>query len=295
MSIKIYDGFKLPEMSSFELLNFCHKFRDDVVEMLEIRTHQYVATQSCKFIDRNQFNLHQLTNEEFERLLKYYDAKINPISLSMDRLRDDLRLDIQDRKIYPDIFHCNISIHPLEDKTLIMLFADPEYATILKNYPEIEEYGYWNNCDKPDKCSEEEWQQRKQDWDDALNNFGVPREEGFVFDPICHLPRIDDEILLDSDPGVEARSKSIVRDLMYKVYFDNLYPDPNEHKNLRPSDYVSCYNDFVDEIIEGNLQQEYADKMQEVQQQLIPFSIEMVRQQYSISQELIDKRAENGN
>lgn len=39
------------------------------------------------------------------------------------------------------------------------------------------EYGYWNNTDPLDDISEEEWNQREQDWD----FLGVPSEDGFYY------------------------------------------------------------------------------------------------------------------
>ena len=290
MSIKIYDGYKIPQMSTVDLLNFCQRFRNDVNDILEIKFHEKIAREACRYVDRNQFDLHCLTKQEIESAIKYSDSYFTPVSLALTNLREDFFKDLNNRNISPDIFHCNISIHPLKDKILIMLFTScRDYTELFKNFPEVKFYGYWNNVDPDENCTEEEWQQRKEDWDDGLNNFGVPKEEGFVFDPITYPPTYSAETIKDCDPGKEFRVKSIVRDIMYTEYFNQLYPDQEIVESLNLSDHSRAYHNFVDSIIDGDLKNEYDNNMTKFQNQIQDFSADLISEKYKISETLISK------
>lgn len=57
---------------------------------------------------------------------------------------------------------------------------DPDDIAFVKKYG-IEEYMYYNNTDRPDVLTEEEWDLRRQDWDYALPT-GVPSDAGITLD-----------------------------------------------------------------------------------------------------------------
>jgi len=46
----------------------------------------------------------------------------------------------------------------------------------------IQFYGYWDNTDKDDTCSNAEWEQRANDWEEVLSPSFIPSECGFTFE-----------------------------------------------------------------------------------------------------------------
>lgn len=56
-----------------------------------------------------------------------------------------------------------------------------------------EEFGYWDNTDKPDEVSEAQWKNRKKIWDDLLlrKGSGIPAERGMTIDfKPAYFPRL---------------------------------------------------------------------------------------------------------
>jgi hypothetical protein len=65
-----------------------------------------------------------------------------------------------------------VTIYPIKNKMLAQLFVGNliykhEIINQILNDIGLKFYGYWNNVD-PDDCSEEEWNQREEDWSEAL-------------------------------------------------------------------------------------------------------------------------------
>ena len=69
---------------------------------------------------------------------------------------------------------------------LVLLFSErvgSEYRRALKGAGVLEEYGYWDNTDKPDEISGHEWGQRKRAW----SQLDVPAHDGLT---ISHPDRL---------------------------------------------------------------------------------------------------------
>ena len=85
----------------------------------------------------------------------------------------------------------SLSIIPIHDSILILAYGTCEEVmdfilhspgtdethNLIKKY-NLEYYGYWNNTDPDDSVSEEDWDKREKDWEEALPS-GVPAVHGF--------------------------------------------------------------------------------------------------------------------
>lgn len=65
----------------------------------------------------------------------------------------------------------DLIVYPIRDKLLVQIFEGQIYKRDFK-VKVIEKlgmkfYGYWNNVDRDD-CSDEEWEQREEDWTEVL-------------------------------------------------------------------------------------------------------------------------------
>lgn len=55
--------------------------------------------------------------------------------------------------------------------TYLLIYAEqPAYWDALRAIPGVEEYGYWNNTDRPGHCTEYDWTVRRQTWDRVIGN-----------------------------------------------------------------------------------------------------------------------------
>ena len=72
----------------------------------------------------------------------------------------------------------SLQIFPLKDKILFTFYGTSSLEQILEKEPDIEEYHYQNQSDMPEDMSEEEWEQRRIDWERAMPS-GIPAKNGF--------------------------------------------------------------------------------------------------------------------
>jgi hypothetical protein len=79
----------------------------------------------------------------------------------------------------------SIMIFPFEDSIYLIPYINQEYDGSLHEMEgirdRIEYFGYWNNTDPDENCSEEEWDERARIWD-AILGYSPVRDYGFVFE-----------------------------------------------------------------------------------------------------------------
>ncbi|MCH6469874.1 hypothetical protein [Sinomonas terrae] len=81
----------------------------------------------------------------------------------------------------PHRFEASIGDDPETGRLHLLVFADnPQYENTLDDMEGVEEYGYWNNTDRPDGLSEAEWDARREAWDRVMPS-GVPVEHMLAF------------------------------------------------------------------------------------------------------------------
>ena len=164
MSTKVYDGYKLPNFSSKELIDFCHRLKHLVsTEQKEFyfRAHSKRALQL--------FDLHYLGElPEYKTSEKLFISNpSNPLSIAWSEITEEVREANNKNQMHDYYFH--VHFFPLDNKILAMPRSlNSLYNKIWESFSEVEEYGYWNNTDKPDEISNKEWNQRKKDWTEAF-------------------------------------------------------------------------------------------------------------------------------
>lgn len=84
----------------------------------------------------------------------------------------------------------DICVFPSEEKCLFMAFglADEFFQTFLSSKENtdfiqkwgLREYHYQDQADRPEEISEEEWENRKKDWEKVFEHVRVPEKAGFT-------------------------------------------------------------------------------------------------------------------
>lgn len=60
-----------------------------------------------------------------------------------------------------------------------MYFGNTDIRRFIENHEMFEDYHYQNQCDKPDDISDEEWDKRESDWNDAIGPDYIPANHGW--------------------------------------------------------------------------------------------------------------------
>lgn len=207
MSTKIYEGLKLNENMDFYKINqLVREIRKEADKIFSEEYSRLMMESICEIFDYSLF----MEKEELKNYLKTkYKLKRDKFYPYFD-IRELLNKDNGFFNL-----NCNIIFYPLKDKVLCQFFhTNPKYYKLYRKtkidgheldpiFSQFEEYGYWNNSDQPDNISEEEWEQREEDWNEALRGIGIPLINGFskkiveVFSFDLELPEKDREKLYE--------------------------------------------------------------------------------------------------
>ena len=189
MSTKIYDAFKFDKQYSvLEIGQLADKWRKDIAAIAEQKYAALYVKQLIYYYDLYKIRgvefIEQLVTKSEEsgketyatRMLKDMAANgYKYLLLHIDRyLRENIKTD----EFLQYDFRCKMTIHPLPRKTLCMVFAGREFYDYLENQPELEDYHYQNQTDKPDEISSRAWSKRRDDWDRAIGPDYVPINHG---------------------------------------------------------------------------------------------------------------------
>ena len=190
MSTTIYRGKRLQDMSVYQLNQFYKKLRSELVPAAKREYYKLVVKVSqeiyvylmtgeypghyhidLKKIDEKSVELRADANAILEHAREFVNQMVTQTSQAVFAYDSESEAD----------FDVSIVVIPIHDKTLAMPYADHDVLyKLLTNRPEITEYAYWNNTDHPEDISDDEWEHRKVDWDEALPNIGIPKNNGMV-------------------------------------------------------------------------------------------------------------------
>jgi hypothetical protein len=152
MSTKIYNGYKLEKLSLDDLIIFCKGFQKDLINI------------------RNKL-MKELYGDNFD---------VQLFIKLLDRVASVKRTNTRDPLAD---FSASVCFLPNENNILAITYWNhTEYTKAWESEPIVDDYGYWDNTDQDERCTEEEWATRGVDWQKALPNYSAPSENGFVFD-----------------------------------------------------------------------------------------------------------------
>jgi hypothetical protein len=156
MSTKIYHAWKVP----------ANRINDALLNM-----NEQAIQQESEYLKRAY---HHVSEEEVQKKIQkwmqsdlYDGSPVDPepirLSIAISTILRSNKLLYKNGDI-PD--HASANMWFYEDHWYIIQYSNyewevPEYA---------EDFAYWNNTDKPDEISEEEWYMRRKVWDAILEN-----------------------------------------------------------------------------------------------------------------------------
>ena len=151
-------------------------------------------------------------------------------------------------------YTAEVVIIPLEDKMLLMYFGNSDMHEIVENLPYLADYHYQNQVDKPESISDEEWEQRKNDWEKALGSDGIPARHGMSVQLFnCGY----DMFAIPVAPFDEANIPTIEERAKWLMDYMDDYPNPPEGdasvnwcRYLRSPEYLEWKKNRLEEVQE---------------------------------------------
>lgn len=242
MSTKIYTGYKLETPS----LNKINKIFNDISKEISLiakeEAAKLIAENFFKSFDRKWSKNKVIDNcgtielqlaltkklapgiiqytygkEEERLLLTIYETILCSQKLSY---KEGLRAPDQD-------FGLRIWVYPYNSKKTLF-FVDCEkrsYWPIIDKY--LTPYGYWNNTDRPDDITKNEWNRRGLEWNNVLDN----QDYSLKFELFCNddfpLPGYFEEdvyeLIFKHIPSKEERAKNLAANIIKNKKINELY------------------------------------------------------------------------
>lgn len=185
MSIKIYNGHKFKEnMSLLELSERMLALRD--VYRKEVRSYTKKLFMNLVYFYEDLYiidpELYIAKMKQFGPFVEIHNKEdyVQIIARNVAlNLSEHIRESMDSSKYNPvyDV-SSNLQIFPLKDKILFGFYGNQNFERILEREPDIEEYYYQDQSDMPEDMSDEEWEQRRIDWEHAIPS-GIPARNGF--------------------------------------------------------------------------------------------------------------------
>lgn len=157
MSIKIYTGYKLPHLGLLEIKKFCDTIKEDFTK----KRNTFIKNNW----DRND-----------------YMSKV-----FLPHTRDEMGYS----------FEASIDFFPHEKYIFCITNFPRIYDGIFEKYEIVEEYGYWDNVDQLESCTDEEWADRRDTWEIIYPDFSSPSQNAFHYTILGKLLPMPDKIYID--------------------------------------------------------------------------------------------------
>jgi len=208
MSTKIYNGFVARN-------NNLQKFLEDCKEIKKVLLPVAIDIVNCAIYDTA--TLHYDLNQ---------GKKDNYLAKAYTSYKKELTLHAATQRLFFNV-EFSICVVQRENDIYGMVFTDNNLLlkTFFK-YDMIEPYEYYNNSDRPDNVTEEEWKERENIWDGILGDDAVPA------DCMYNTRLVRNDYYLEQDekyiPSFESRVNAVAQHKLAEA----LDSDKNLDKSL---------------------------------------------------------------
>lgn len=210
MSYKIYDGLCIQTTDFQKVFALLAEFNQKAKEIGNRLHSQMAYKMAIRAFDK-------ATLEGTLADQKYGFVSEAIVSI-MDQQAEIKRTNL--RNPFVD-FECKVSVFPLEDRFLFYVNAEQsEFLEAFKELDGVEEFAYWNNTDRPDRCTQEEWDARKEIWDTAFALVGDSNFNGLIFEVTGVYMQADQQYFTPDLLPFERRVKSLAEEQLVNEKFE---------------------------------------------------------------------------
>lgn len=222
MSTKIYDAYRVNKIVSInELMQILTEIRSEIEEKAKEDMAFKVAGKIQYYKDLYKYYgeeiFTQITDKHVLEMLSF--IKNNK---SNNRLFwEEYPAFIEELKNDPyEHTKATLQVIPCDERILAMYFGPREYISFVSKNKSFEDYHYQNQVDKPKEITEEEWDERKNNWEKAIGPDYVPNRHGLTFTLldydsmmfyskiICNQ-KLQDKVLKNAEEAIDFRLNEI--------------------------------------------------------------------------------------
>lgn len=207
MSTKIFHGFRLPFSDMGRLLAFIERQRLVYRDKAELAATAFIARKAVFAFDEVTLaGTPHVNKVRTKRIQPLFDAYWDLIERG-NRVRTECRRDLEID------FEFVLSLFPDGDVTYGIVYCEQaEWCRAFMAEPEVEEYAYCDNTDRPDGLDETAWEARGETWNRILDvkgpGRGIPVLSGLTATIVqgeTSGANTDAEALQAAMPSLEAR------------------------------------------------------------------------------------------
>ena len=184
MSTKIYNGYIVEGVRTLaQLSSFVAEVRQNIRTVQQDLFRGLIAEHAIDAYDLLCLGEQAFPAKTSEDAPEYRDS-MTVFSAARRRVEhevaDAAKSSNRDPKYDLDFSVCFVMAG---QECLALLYTQPSALTrAWEALPQVKEFGYWNNTDRPDSVSPKEWNRRKRLWDQALGEVGIPADVGVSFE-----------------------------------------------------------------------------------------------------------------
>ena len=231
MSTKIYNGTAITaEFTPVTLREFLHEYYNKV-KPLVVQEYEKLIVQNCvAFMDEvsvrtsSKFSIKEcnelgLDKKVGKHSVSFFDFVLSTMRLIKEAEKSSYRDTVYDFECFVDIYSIRNDFH------LAYIFGEKDfYLKTWKEMHNVIDYGYWNNSDPPEDVSDNEWEERKNNWNQYLDS-----------PPSLRMPILNGITLFqvegnveDYIPSMDTRIDRFIGQEFYKFYIKEKNIDTKE-------------------------------------------------------------------
>lgn len=179
MSTKIPHGYRLAQ--SADLWQFLDDLRTTLNPMRDRLDAAQLASHATMILDNAQFGLPSPIKPEHD-----LGAEFPPLFRAWHSYEaEQATLKSTDLMADPNRFDLSIGREPATGRIMLLRFCEQQpLIDLFEAMSEVEPYPYWNNTDRPDELTQEEWDARGAEWDRLVHD-GPAAESTLTFHLRC--------------------------------------------------------------------------------------------------------------
>jgi len=170
MSTKIYYGHRF-DGTWEELLEVCIQLRKDYIKEVEVLYTKFLDAllKSDEVCNREEMYFSAVKGVKYKDFNTGHQAYYL-MGLMESGLSDPLNTD------------SSIIAYPFEGKIYIVPFMDHKWNKLTERSDKFKFFGYWNNTDPDEGCTEEEWNERERVWESIFPGYEPAKIYGLTYE-----------------------------------------------------------------------------------------------------------------
>lgn len=199
MSTTIFTGFRIPMTEMYEFSQFIDSARKLLYNKWIEDYLRDIARSATRVYDSHLLDMNLI------------DSNSSPITPFKHIMFKEFRAKSDDRDTLWARNETYLYLIPQPDYLIGLTNQTWAFDTLIESNLGVEEFGYWNNTDKPDNLTEEEWEFRKQVWDNLvgygeINQYALNVLISPAYPPVIYENQLDPYI-----PDFDSRAAEVAK------------------------------------------------------------------------------------